>query len=68
MSGVTPRRIVILGSTGSIGTQGLEVVRNAPGRFIVDAVCAGGSNLPALAAQAAEFEVAAVGVGRAGRG
>ncbi|HZZ98181.1 MAG TPA: 1-deoxy-D-xylulose-5-phosphate reductoisomerase [Jatrophihabitantaceae bacterium] len=59
------RRVVVLGSTGSIGTQALDVVRDAPDRFAVTALAAGGSDLALLAAQAAEFGVPVVGVGRA---
>jgi 1-deoxy-D-xylulose-5-phosphate reductoisomerase len=58
------RRVVVLGSTGSIGTQALDVVRKAPDRFVVTALAAGGSDLALLAAQVAEFGVPVVGVGR----
>jgi 1-deoxy-D-xylulose-5-phosphate reductoisomerase len=57
-----PREIVILGSTGSIGTQALDIVRRNPGRFRVAALAAGGGNPELLARQAAEFGVAAVAV------
>ena len=57
-----PRDIVILGSTGSIGTQALDIVRRNPGRFRVVALAAGGGNPGLLARQAAEFGVAAVAV------
>ena len=50
------RRVVILGSTGSIGTQALDVVRASPGRFEVVGLAAG-SDRATLAAQAAEFGV-----------
>jgi 1-deoxy-D-xylulose-5-phosphate reductoisomerase len=59
------RRVVVLGSTGSIGTQALDVARHAPDRFAVVALAAGGSDVALLAAQAAEFAVPVVGVGRA---
>jgi 1-deoxy-D-xylulose-5-phosphate reductoisomerase len=59
------RRVVVLGSTGSIGTQTLDVIRKAPDRFEVIAVAAGGSDVALLAGQAAEFAVPVVGVGRA---
>ena len=39
------RRVVVLGSTGSIGTQALDVVRHAPDRFEVVALAAGGSDV-----------------------
>ncbi|MDT4978009.1 MAG: 1-deoxy-D-xylulose-5-phosphate reductoisomerase [Pseudonocardiales bacterium] len=60
-----PRRVIVLGSTGSIGTQAIEVVRQAPDRFAVTAICAGGRDLALLTEQAAELRVAAVGVSRA---
>ncbi|MDR2294822.1 MAG: 1-deoxy-D-xylulose-5-phosphate reductoisomerase [Microbacterium sp.] len=50
------RRILILGSTGSIGTQALDVIRANPGRFEVAGLAAG-TNRDAVAAQAAEFHV-----------
>jgi 1-deoxy-D-xylulose-5-phosphate reductoisomerase len=53
---------VILGSTGSIGTQALDIVRRNPGRFRAVALAAGGGNAGLLARQAAEFGVAAVAV------
>jgi 1-deoxy-D-xylulose-5-phosphate reductoisomerase len=53
---------VILGSTGSIGTQALDLVRRNPGRFQVVALAAGGGNPGLLARQAAEFGVQAVAV------
>jgi len=56
------REIVILGSTGSIGTQALDIVRRNPGRFRVVALAAGGAHPDVLARQAAEFGVAAVAV------
>ncbi|WP_417216544.1 1-deoxy-D-xylulose-5-phosphate reductoisomerase [Arthrobacter sp.] len=46
-----PRRIALLGSTGSIGTQAIEVADAAPERFSIVAL-AGGSNLELLARQA----------------
>jgi 1-deoxy-D-xylulose-5-phosphate reductoisomerase len=49
------RRITILGSTGSIGQQALDVVRRYPERFEVVGLSAG-SDADALALQAAEFE------------
>lgn len=56
------RDVVVLGSTGSIGTQALEICRRHPERFRVVAVSAGGSDLGLLARQAAEFEVPFVAV------
>ena len=60
----SPRTIVILGSTGSIGTQALEVVAANPARFHVTAISAGGGNLDLLARQAVALDVQAVGVAR----
>ncbi|GAA0632065.1 1-deoxy-D-xylulose-5-phosphate reductoisomerase [Sporichthya brevicatena] len=57
---------MILGSTGSIGTQALDVVRANPDRFRVVGLGAGGGNVDLLAAQALEFGVEVVGVARAG--
>lgn len=50
------RRVVLLGSTGSIGTQALEVVRAHPDRFEVVGLAAGRDHA-ALAAQADAFGV-----------
>ena len=58
------RSVVVLGSTGSVGTQTIDVVQAAPDRFRAVAVCAGGSDVAALAAQAANLRVRAVGIGR----
>ncbi|MDQ1566545.1 MAG: 1-deoxy-D-xylulose-5-phosphate reductoisomerase [Actinomycetota bacterium] len=51
-----PVRLAILGSTGSVGTQALEVVRANPGTYDVVALAAG-RNQKLLAEQAAEFGV-----------
>lgn len=50
------RRVLILGSTGSIGTQALDVIRANHGRFEVVGLAAG-SNRELLEAQAEEFDV-----------
>ena len=57
-----PREVVLLGSTGSIGTQALDIIRRNTDRFRVVALAAGGGNPAVLAKQAAEFGVAAVAV------
>ena len=49
------KRLAILGSTGSIGTQTLDVVREHPERFEVYAICARAS-IDKLIAQAREFK------------
>jgi 1-deoxy-D-xylulose-5-phosphate reductoisomerase len=59
------RDLVLLGSTGSIGTQAIDIVRRNPGRFRVVALGAGGGNVELLAAQALELSVEVVGVARA---
>jgi len=59
--------VVVLGSTGSIGTQALDVARHAPDRFEITALAAGGSDVTLLAEQAAEFRVGTVAVSREDR-
>ena len=54
--------MVILGSTGSIGTQALDIVRRNPDRFRVTALAAGGGQPELLARQAVEFGVPVVAV------
>jgi 1-deoxy-D-xylulose-5-phosphate reductoisomerase len=56
------RRIIILGSTGSIGTQALDVIRANRDRFEIVGLGVG-SNRAELARQAAEFGVTATAVG-----
>jgi 1-deoxy-D-xylulose-5-phosphate reductoisomerase len=53
------KNIAILGSTGSIGTQALDVVRANKDKFKVEVLTAN-SNIELLAAQAIEFDVNAV--------
>ncbi|MHB1088614.1 MAG: 1-deoxy-D-xylulose-5-phosphate reductoisomerase [Acidimicrobiales bacterium] len=55
------RTVALLGATGSIGTQTLEVLRSEPDTFELVAI-AGGQRLGELAAIAKEFGVARVGV------
>ena len=57
------RDVVILGSTGSIGTQALDVVRANPDRFRVVGLTAGGSNPDLFEQQVAEFSPAVSGLG-----
>jgi len=59
------RRVVVLGSTGSIGVQALDVVASNPDRFTATAISAGGGDLGLLARQAVRLGVEAVGVARA---
>ena len=56
------RDVVILGSTGSIGVQALEIIDANPGQFRVVALTAAGNNVELLVAQAAKFKVSVVGV------
>ena len=55
-------RVLILGSTGSIGTQALELIAANPDRFEVVGLAAGGANAELLARQRAETGVAQVAV------
>ncbi|SPT64440.1 1-deoxy-D-xylulose-5-phosphate reductoisomerase [Actinomadura madurae] len=61
----TAREIAVLGSTGSIGTQALDVIRRNPGRFRVTGLAAGGGRVDLLAAQALEFRPEIVAVAKA---
>ncbi|MBW3091739.1 1-deoxy-D-xylulose-5-phosphate reductoisomerase [Bifidobacterium sp. 82T10] len=56
------KTVVILGSTGSIGTQGLDVISRHPERFVVTGLAAGGAHVDLLAQQAARFHVPQVAV------
>lgn len=56
-----PRRVAILGSTGSIGTQALRVIDEHPERFDVVALCAG-SNVELLAEQVRKYRPSTVGM------
>ena len=55
-------RVLVLGSTGSIGTQALEVIAANPDRFEVVGLAAGGANPGLLARQRAETGASAVAV------
>jgi 1-deoxy-D-xylulose-5-phosphate reductoisomerase len=61
------REVVLLGSTGSVGTQALEVIRRNPDRFRVVGLGAGGSRPDLLAQQAAEFGPDVVAIAGADR-
>ena len=56
------KRIAILGSTGSIGTQALEVIKQQPDFFEVEVLSANG-NAALLISQAIEFRPNAVVIG-----
>ncbi|HYO41051.1 MAG TPA: 1-deoxy-D-xylulose-5-phosphate reductoisomerase [Nocardioidaceae bacterium] len=51
----SPRDVVVLGSTGSIGSQALDVVRAHPDRFRVVGLTAGGSRSDLFRTQVDEF-------------
>ncbi|OCB55773.1 1-deoxy-D-xylulose-5-phosphate reductoisomerase [Mycobacterium malmoense] len=55
-------RVLVLGSTGSIGTQALEVIAAHPDRFEVVGLAAGGANLDLLQRQRAETGVTNIAV------
>ncbi len=63
-AGNAPVAVSVVGSTGSIGTQTLDVVRSEPGRFQVVAIGAQRS-VDALVAQALEFRPSTVAIGDA---
>lgn len=58
------RDIVVLGSTGSIGTQAIDLVLRNPDRFRVTALSAAGGRVGLLAEQARQLRVDAVAVAR----
>ncbi|MFY9189795.1 MAG: 1-deoxy-D-xylulose-5-phosphate reductoisomerase [Lawsonella sp.] len=60
-----PRTILLLGSTGSIGTQALEIVRDNPDMFTIVGLAAGGSSqhsIDVLCDQIQEFGITNVAV------
>jgi 1-deoxy-D-xylulose 5-phosphate reductoisomerase len=59
------RDVVLLGSTGSIGTQAADIVRRNPGKFSIRGLAAGGGNPALLAEQALEFGAEVVAVAAA---
>src|SRR4051794_10131981 len=59
----TRRDVAVLGSTGSLGTQGLDPLRANPARFRVVALTAGGSQRALFDAQVAEFAPTFSGLG-----
>ena len=56
------RSIALMGATGSIGTQTLEVLRREPNEFTLVAI-SGGTNVEQLSSIAKEFNVRHIGVG-----
>ncbi|MFE0422876.1 1-deoxy-D-xylulose-5-phosphate reductoisomerase [Streptomyces sp. NPDC058953] len=63
-SGTGPRDLVVLGATGSIGTQAVDLVLRNPDRFRVTALSAAGGRPGLLAEQARRLRVKAVAVSR----
>ncbi|RII09632.1 1-deoxy-D-xylulose 5-phosphate reductoisomerase [Streptomyces sp. YIM 130001] len=59
-----PRDLVVLGSTGSIGTQAVDLVLRNPDRFRVTALSAAGGRVDLLAEQARKLRVRTVAVAR----
>jgi 1-deoxy-D-xylulose-5-phosphate reductoisomerase len=59
------RDVVLLGSTGSIGTQAIDIAERNPDRFRVAGIGAGGGNVALLAEQALRLGVDVVGVAKA---
>jgi 1-deoxy-D-xylulose-5-phosphate reductoisomerase len=56
------RELVILGSTGSIGVQALEIVEANPNLFRVLAITSAGTNPQAIIEQARKFKISIIGV------
>jgi len=59
---VTSRTVALLGSTGSIGTQDVDVIMRNAARFDVVGLSAGGSDVDLLVRQAIALDVAVVAV------
>ncbi len=62
---VSPREVVLLGATGSIGTQAVDVVQRNPERLRVVGLAAAGGRVELLAQQALDLGVEVVAVARA---
>ncbi|MGH3926303.1 MAG: 1-deoxy-D-xylulose-5-phosphate reductoisomerase, partial [Pseudonocardiaceae bacterium] len=58
------RSVLLLGSTGSIGVQALDVIHRNPQRFRVVGLAAGGADPQTLAAQVLQTGAGAVAVAR----
>ncbi|HEY5470920.1 MAG TPA: 1-deoxy-D-xylulose-5-phosphate reductoisomerase [Bacteroidales bacterium] len=57
-----PERIALLGSTGSIGSQALDIISRYPDEFVVEVLVAG-NNVDLLTRQALQFQPDAVVIG-----
>ena len=64
VAGDGPKDVVILGSTGSIGTQAIDLVLRNPDRFRVTGLSANGGRVALLAEQAYRLRVRTVAVAR----
>jgi 1-deoxy-D-xylulose-5-phosphate reductoisomerase len=62
---VQRRDVIVLGSTGSVGTQALDLAARYPDRFRVLGLAAGGGDVDLLARQALQHHVEVVAVARA---
>jgi 1-deoxy-D-xylulose-5-phosphate reductoisomerase len=58
------RTVTILGSTGSIGTQAIDIVRRNPERFSVHALTSGGGDIALLARQGVALRADHLGMAR----
>ena len=58
------KKVIILGSTGSIGTQTLEVIASRRDQFEVAGISAGGSDVGLLAQQVLDFSIPVVAIAR----
>ncbi|MCW2720850.1 1-deoxy-D-xylulose-5-phosphate reductoisomerase [Pseudonocardia sp.] len=56
------RSVLVLGSTGSVGTQALDLISENPGSFTVAGIAAGGGDVMLLARQIREHDVRRVAV------
>lgn len=68
MSSDSTKSVVLLGSTGSIGTQALDVISRNADRFTVQGLSAGGANIDLLVQQAAAFNVQTVAIADESKG
>ena len=64
---MSTRTVTLLGSTGSIGTQAIDVVTAHPGRYVVEGISAGGADVGLLAEQAALLGARTIAVADAAR-
>jgi 1-deoxy-D-xylulose-5-phosphate reductoisomerase len=58
----TPRSVTILGSTGSVGTSTIDLIRRNPGAYVIEALTAN-SDWEGLARQAIELKARTVAIG-----